>query len=36
MIDLLLGVAARPNLRELEARAREVTAVFLRIHPPSS
>jgi AcrR family transcriptional regulator len=36
MIDLLLGVVARPNLRELEARAREVTAVFLRIHPPSS
>ena len=36
MIDLLLGVAARPNLRDLEAQAREATAVFLRIHPPSS
>ena len=32
MIDLLLGVAARPSARELQARAREATSAFLRIH----
>jgi AcrR family transcriptional regulator len=36
MIDLLLGVAARPTPRELETRAREATAVFLRIHTASA
>ena len=33
MIDLLLGVAARPKAHELETRAREATTAFLRIHP---
>jgi AcrR family transcriptional regulator len=34
MISLLLGVAERPNLRDIEARARDVTSAFLRLHPP--
>jgi hypothetical protein len=34
MISLLLGVAERPNLRDIAARARDVTAAFLQIHPP--
>jgi AcrR family transcriptional regulator len=36
MVNLLLGVVARPNSRELEARARDATAVFLQIHPRAS
>jgi AcrR family transcriptional regulator len=31
MISLLLGVAERPNLIDVEARARDVTAAFLRL-----
>lgn len=34
MISLLLGVAARPNLRDIEIRARDVAAAFLQLHPP--
>ena len=33
MVSLLLGVAERPNSRELAARARNATAVFLQLHP---
>jgi AcrR family transcriptional regulator len=33
MISLLLGVAERPNPRAIEARARDATAAFLRLHP---
>ena len=33
MVSLLLGVSARPNLREVAARARDATAVFLQLHP---
>ncbi|WP_180734898.1 TetR/AcrR family transcriptional regulator [Paraburkholderia sp. PGU19] len=33
MVSLLLGVAERPNSRELAARARSATAVFLQLHP---
>jgi AcrR family transcriptional regulator len=33
MVSLLLGVAARPNSREVAARAREATAAFLQLHP---
>jgi AcrR family transcriptional regulator len=33
MVSLLLGVAERPNSRELAARARDATAAFLRLHP---
>jgi AcrR family transcriptional regulator len=33
MISLLLGVAERPNLREVAARARDATAAFLQLHP---
>jgi hypothetical protein len=36
MIGLLLGVAERPNQRDIAARARDVTAAFLQIHPPES
>jgi len=32
MISLLLGVAKRPNSREVAARAREATAAFLQIN----
>jgi AcrR family transcriptional regulator len=32
MISLLLGVAKRPSLREITARARDATAAFLRLH----
>jgi AcrR family transcriptional regulator len=34
MVSLLLGVAARPNPREIAARAREAASAFLRLHPP--
>jgi AcrR family transcriptional regulator len=33
MVGLLLGVAKRPNSRELAARARDATAAFLQLHP---
>ena len=33
MVSLLLGVVARPNSREIVARARDATAVFLQLHP---
>jgi AcrR family transcriptional regulator len=33
MINLLLGVAQRPNPRAIEARANEATEAFLRLHP---
>jgi AcrR family transcriptional regulator len=33
MISLLLGVAERPNPREVAARARDATAAFLQLHP---
>ena len=37
MVSLLLGVAERPNSREVAARARDATAAFLQLHPlPSS
>jgi AefR-like transcriptional repressor, C-terminal domain len=36
MVNLLLGVVARPNSRELETRAHDATAVFLQIHPRAS
>ena len=32
-IDLLLGVTEQPDETEIAARARESTAVFLRLHP---
>ncbi len=35
MVSLLLGVAERPNSREVAARARDATAAFLQIHHPS-
>jgi AcrR family transcriptional regulator len=34
MINLLLGVAARPNSREIAGRARDAAAAFLQLHPP--
>jgi AcrR family transcriptional regulator len=33
MVSLLLGVAKRPNSREVAARARDATAAFLQLHP---
>jgi AcrR family transcriptional regulator len=33
MVSLLLGVAERPNSREVAARARDATATFLQLHP---
>jgi hypothetical protein len=36
MVSLLLGVAERPNLRDIAARARDATAAFLQLHPPST
>ena len=33
MVSLLLGVAARPNSRDVAARARDATAAFLQLHP---
>jgi len=32
-ISLLLGVAARPNPREIAGRARDAAAAFLQLHP---
>jgi hypothetical protein len=36
MVSLLLGVAERPNLRDIAARARDATAAFLQLHLPST
>ncbi len=33
MVSLLLGVAERPNSREVAARARGASAAFLQLHP---
>jgi AcrR family transcriptional regulator len=33
MVGLLLGVAERPSSRDVTARARDVTATFLQLHP---
>ena len=33
MVSLLLGVAERPNSREVAARARDAAAAFLQLHP---
>jgi len=33
MINLLLGVAKRPNPREIAGRARDAAAAFLQLHP---
>jgi AcrR family transcriptional regulator len=33
MVSLLLGVAERPNRREIARRARDATAAFLQLHP---
>jgi len=33
MVSLLLGVAERPNSREVSARARDATNAFLQLHP---
>ena len=33
MVSLLLGVAERPNPREIAVRARDATAAFLQLHP---
>ena len=33
MVSLLLGVAERPNPRELARRARDAAAAFLQLHP---
>jgi AcrR family transcriptional regulator len=35
LISLLLGVAQRPNLRAIEARARDAEEAFLRLHSTS-
>ena len=35
MVSLLLGVASRPDSREVAARARDATAAFLQLHPIS-
>ncbi len=34
MVSLLLGVAERPNRREIAGRARDAAAAFLQLHPP--
>ena len=34
MVSLLLGVAERPNPREIARRARDAAAAFLQLHPP--
>ena len=36
MVSLLLGVAKRPNPREVARRARDAAGAFLQLHPPSS
>jgi len=33
MVSLLLGVAERPNSRDIAARVRDATAAFLQLHP---
>jgi len=33
IVSLLLGVAERPNSREVAARVRDATAAFLQLHP---
>ena len=33
MVSLLLGVAERPNPREIAGRARAAAAAFLQLHP---
>jgi AcrR family transcriptional regulator len=33
MVSLLLGVARRPNSRDVVARSRDATAAFLQLHP---
>jgi AcrR family transcriptional regulator len=33
LVSLLLGVAKRPNSREVRARARDAAAAFLKLHP---
>jgi AcrR family transcriptional regulator len=33
MVSLLLGVAERPNPREISVRARDAAAAFLQLHP---
>jgi hypothetical protein len=33
LVSLLLGVAERPNSREVAGRAREAAAAFLQLHP---
>ena len=35
MVSLLLGVAERPNPREIAGRARDAAAAFLQLHPLS-
>ena len=34
MVSLLLGVAERPNPREVVVRARDAAGAFLQLHPP--
>jgi AcrR family transcriptional regulator len=34
LVSLLLGVVERPNLRAIEARARDAAEALLRLHPP--
>ena len=34
LVSLLLGVVERPNLRAIEARARDAAQALLRLHPP--
>jgi AcrR family transcriptional regulator len=36
MVSLLLGVAERPNAREIAGRARNAAAAFLQLHPAPS
>ncbi len=36
MVSLLLGVAERPNLREIAGRARDAATAFLELHPPAA
>jgi len=33
MVSLMLGVAERPNPREIAGRARAAAAAFLQLHP---
>src|SRR5215472_4321005 len=35
-VNLLLGVEERPNVREIERRARDAAAAFLQLHPLSN